>query len=207
MLDTCKTALLLTDNERLAKSYEEVAFRCNVLLKWEKDWTKQYRISSDVVICTAEYVDMIAEEYRHKAVLVFGKGERIAKWRWTFDRYVFNPDDENELVYSLLRIKPSKKEVKASSPNLTSVLRDCGETRFVKGDYMFDFVQDIFIYKGVKIYLSKGNKLMLARWLFLSYKDNNARTQVCILRKKFGKDFLSDINAKGELKNESGQRD
>lgn len=206
MLETCKTLLLLTDSEELAKRYEEVAFKCNVLLRWEKGWTKQYRISSDVVVCTSEYADMIAEEYRAKAILVLNKGEKIGKWRWKFDRYVFNAEDENEVVYSMLRIKPSKKEVKASSPTLSAVLQESGESHFCKGNYDFNFPQDIFKYKGTRIYLSKGNKLMLARWLFLSYKDNNARTQVCALRKKFGKDFLSDINAKGEIKNESEKR-
>ena len=205
MLDTCKTLLLLTDSEELAKRYEEVAFKCNVLLRWEKGWTKQYRLSSDVIVCTSEYAEMIAEEYRVKTVLVLGKDEKIGKWRWKFDRYVFNAEDENEIVYSMLRIKPSKREVKASSPDLPTVLRDCGETKYEEGDYYFDFTHDIFKYKGTRIYLSKGNKLILARWLFLSYKDNNTRTQVCVLRKKFGKDFLSDINAKGEMKNESGK--
>ena len=71
---------------------------------------------------------------------------------------------------------------------------------FCYGDYDFRFDKSQFKYKGKMIYLTDSSKKYLAQWLLNGLKDNSKRMILCNLRKKFGKDFLSDIDRFGQLK-------
>ena len=57
-----------------------------------------------------------------------------------------------------------------------------------------------FLTSFVMIYLTDSSKKYLAQWLLNGLKDNSKRMILCNLRKKFGKDFLSDIDRFGQLK-------
>lgn len=58
----------------------------------------------------------------------------------------------------------------------------------------------IFFYKGKPIYLTSAHKKYLAEWLLTGNKDNSRRMILCNLRKKFGVDFLADIDRFGQPK-------
>ena len=83
---------------------------------------------------------------------------------------------------------------------MQELLKDCSVWNFQFGDYSFQFDKNKFTYKGKPIYLVDSQKRYLAEWLLNGHKDNSKRMVLCTMRKKFGKDFLADINRFGQLK-------
>ena len=60
-----------------------------------------------------------------------------------------------------------------------------------------DCASDTFRFKGAGIYLRKSEKEYLARWVLMGNKDNSKRILLCKMRKRFGKDFMQDVDRKG----------
>ena len=207
MLRTVKTAILLTKDKGLADMYMSVAPQCEVSLTVREDWDIKFRVTTGVVLCDSDMAELVAEEYRCKTVIILKNEANFVPWRGKFERFVFNRFNRYELIYSFLEWKPDlKKEVKKLSSTMTSVINESGLREFVKGDYDFNFEHDLFKYKGKSVYLSKTEKLLVARWLLLGYKDNNTRTHIYRIRKRLGSEFLADINKRGELKNEQWRK-
>lgn len=200
MLRTCSTALLLTKDDNLISVYETVAPRCEVALTVEREWSSMYRTVADVVLCDSAMVNSLALEYDHKAVCILRKGMSFVPYRDRFDRFVFDRTNERELSYAFMRIKVSVASEIKDAPTIISMVNESGIDRFTKGGYDFDFVNDSYSYNGRSIYLSPSNKLVIARWLLLGYKDSNTRTQLFNMRKLLGREFLADIDRKGEMK-------
>ena len=84
--------------------------------------------------------------------------------------------------------------------DISALVKKYGKSIFSKGDYYFDFLNNIFKYKGENIWLSDGNRLMLAKWLIADKKDNNTRVHIYHMRQKFGEDFLADVDRHGNLR-------
>ena len=82
---------------------------------------------------------------------------------------------------------------------MTSIVIASGRSVFKESDYDFDFASSVYKYKGIEIYVSEAQRVLLAKWLFLGEKNHCLSSQLYLMRKKFGKDFLSDINKYGEL--------
>lgn len=195
MLISSKTALLLSKDTDFIARYETVAQLCNVELTVRSEWNERYRINQDVVIAEGELASLVASEYKNRLVLVFSGN--IAEMRAKADRFIFNKENLQELIYAFLKIDNSVKIKDTRS--VTSIVISSGRSIFKEADYDFDFANSTFRYKGKEIYVSDGQKIVLAKWLLLGERGNNCYVQIHQMRKKFGKDFLSDINKYGEL--------
>lgn len=198
MLRTCSSALLLTTDGSLAECYRSLAPMCNVELTVEDRWNVRFKAEQDVIITEREFMGSIASEYRSRIVMLLRGDDRISEVRSLCDRFIFSRDNMQELMYAFLVPEDStgRDEGQSMGEILTSVRR----TRFRKGDYDFDFVNGTYRYRGKGIYLTKMQRLMLARWLLLGKRDHNASVHLYQLRKKFGREFLADVSRFGEIR-------
>jgi hypothetical protein len=195
MLVSSKTALLLSKDTDFIARYETVAQMCNVELTVRSEWNERYRINQDVAIAEGELAYLVASAYKNRLVLVFSGS--IAEMRAKADRFIFNKENLNELIYAFLKIDNSVKVKDTRS--VTSIVISSGRSVFKEADYDFDFANSTFRYKGKEIYVSSGQKIVLAKWLLLGERGNNCYVQIHQMRKNFGKDFLSDISKYGEV--------
>ena len=195
MLISNKTALLLSKDTDFISRYETVAQMCNVELTVRSEWNERYRISQDVIIAEGELASLVASEYKNRLVLVFSGS--IAEMRAKADRFIFNKENLQELIYAFLKIDNSVKVKDTRS--VTSIVIASGRSIFKESDYDFDFASSVYKYKGIEIYVSEAQRVLLAKWLLLGEKNHCLSSQLYLMRKKFGKDFLSDINKYGEL--------
>ena len=161
MLISNNTALLLTKDETFIEKYVAVAQMCDVKLTTQSEWNKNYRIVQDVVIADAEFASSIAEIYRSKLVLVFSGN--ISEMRTKADRFIFDKENLQELIYALLRIDNTVKVKDTRS--ITNIILASGRSAFKGADYVFDFANAIYKYKGQEIYVSEAQKVLLAKWL------------------------------------------
>lgn len=195
MLISSKTALLLSKDTDFIARYETVAQMCNVELTVRSEWNERYRINQDVVIAEGELASLVASEYKNRLVFVFSGS--IAEMRAKADRFIFNKENLQELIYAFLKIDNSVKVKDTRS--VTSIVISSGRSVFKEADYDFDFASSVYKYKGTEIYVSEAQRVLLAKWLLLGEKNRCLSSQLYLMRKKFGKDFLSDISKYGEV--------
>lgn len=200
MLKTCRSFLLLTEDKRLQNVYEAVARNSEIRIKIMEKWDVMNRSTEDVIICDSYFADMLNEDYWFKTVVVLKQGESFVPYRKRFDRFVFDRENKNEIAYSLVKIKLDVKREVAELTTVGSIINECGTSVYSCGDYFFDFGNGVYKYKGNGIYLTEGNKIALAKWLLLHKKNSSTRTQAYQMRRKFGNDFLLDVNIKGGIK-------
>lgn len=201
MLIKCNSALLLTDVPSFASMYKSIAKEALVQLKVEEDWSKSYRVAQDVIIAGSKYLDKINETYISKTVLILRSDESpayfIAKG---IERFIFDYQNAQELCMAFYR--PDKVIVHTNNAELTDLIKTATTNCYQFGDYDFQFDKNSFKYKGKGIYLCKSQQKYLAEWLLYGSKDNKKRMVLCNLRKKFGEDFLKDVDRHGVLKEE-----
>ena len=113
-------------------------------------------------------------------------------------RFIFNYKNRFELLTALFR--PDPVIIHATDSDYDEIIKTSEVVDFCCGDYDFRFDKSQFRYKGKMIYLTASSKKYLAQWLLNGLKDNSKRMILCNLRKKFGEDFLSDIDRFGQLK-------
>lgn len=201
MLIKCNSALLLTDVPSFASMYKDIAKDALVQLKVEEDWSKSYRISQDVVIAGSKYLDKINEAYISKTVLILRSDESPASFvDKGIERFIFDYQNAQELCMAFYR--PDKVIVHTNNVELTDLIKTSTTNCYQFGDYDFQFDKNSFKYKGKGIYLCKSQQKYLAEWLLYGNKDNKKRTILFVLRKKFGQDFLKDVDRHGVLKEE-----
>lgn len=201
MLIKCNSALLLTDVPSFAGMYKDIAKDALVQLKVEEDWSKSYRISQDVVIAGSKYLDKINEAYISKTVLILRSDESHASFvAKGIERFIFDYQNAQELCMAFYR--PDKVIVHTNNVELTDLIKTATTNCYQFGDYDFQFDKNSFKYKGKGIYLCKSQQKYLAEWLLYGNKDNKKRTILFALRKKFGQDFLKDVDRHGVLKEE-----
>lgn len=201
MLIKCNSALLLTDVPSFAGMYKDIAKDALVQLKVEEDWSKSYRISQDVVIAGSKYLDKINEAYISKTVLILRSDESPASFVVKgIERFIFDYQNAQELCMAFYR--PDKVIVHTNNVELTDLIKTATTNCYQFGDYDFQFDKNSFKYKGKGIYLCKSQQKYLAEWLLYGNKDNKKRTILFALRKKFGQDFLKDVDRHGVLKEE-----
>ena len=201
MLIKCNSALLLTDVSSFAGMYKGIAKEASVQLKVEEDWSKSYRINQDVVIAGSKYLDKINEAYISKTVLILRSDESPASFvAKGIERFIFDYQNAQELCLAFYR--PDKVIVHTKDAELTDLIKTATTNCYQFGDYDFQFDKNSFKYKGKGIYLCKSQQKYLAEWLLYGNKDNKKRSILCALRKKFGQDFLKDVDRHGVLKEE-----
>ena len=201
MLEKCKTVLLLSDVENFASMFRQLARAENVSLYTEAEWNVKYRVTAEKVICGSKYLPYLQKAYYGITVVILKAGEDPEQYmREGITQFIFDHTNQYELKTALF--KQSKIIVHGASLDLKHIIEDSATEAFRCGDYDFNFARNNFLYKGRAIYLQEAQKRYLAEWLLHGYKDNKKRMIVCNLRKKFGADFLKDIDRFGRLKEE-----
>lgn len=155
----------------------------------------------EVVICGTKYFECINRAYYPILVLIMKPGENPFPYiKKGASRFIFDHENMFELTFALM--SPEKAILHTASDSLKDILKDSTVTSFVFGDYEFFFDKNRFIYKGKPIYMADSTKRYLAEWLLNGHKDNSKRMILCNLRKKFGAEFLKDVDRFGQLKEE-----
>ena len=199
MLDKCKTALLITESESFSTMYESLAKDIGVEMTVEKDWNIKYRMTKDIVILGSKYLSQLNKAYYPMAVVILKSGESPAPFiKEGINHFIFDYQNQYELIVALFR--QDKVLVNGASLEVKKMLTESGTTRFTLGDYDFRFDQNIYKYKGQPIYLQESQKRYLAQWLLFGNKENKHRMLLCLMRKKFGENFLKDIDRFGQYK-------
>lgn len=201
MLRKCSNALLLSSAKAFSSLYEQLASELEVTVRVEAEWNASYRIKEEVVICGSKYVEAINKAYYPITVVILKSGESFLPYaKMGISRFIFDHENQYELAFALF--KEEKIVLHASSNDLKTIIKENGVTSFQAGEYQFFFDKNKYLYKGKQIYLTESHKRYLAEWLLNGHKDNSKRMIMCNLRKKFGKDFLKDIDRFGQLKEE-----
>lgn len=196
MLQKSETALLLTDVPSFASMYTQLASSIGVKLITEEEWNNRYRIREDVVILGSKYLKNINEAYYNKAVLILRSDESPSQFiKMGISRFIFDHQNQRELAVALFFEEPVV--MKSSTSEVAEIIKESGLPYFRRGEYDFQFDKGIFMYKGKQIYLCNSQKQYLAQWLLAGRKDNSKRMTLYGLRKKFGADFLADIDRFG----------
>ncbi len=205
MLVKCKTALLLSDVPSFTDMYRQLAEETDVNLSVESEWSDKYRVSQDVVILGSKYLDSLNSMYYPNAVLILKSSERPYPFiQKGITRFIFDHQNADELFMALFRAEVVT--VHTRNILLEDILKDCAVWNFSMGDYDFKFDKDRYFYKGKPVYLTSSQKRYLAEWLLCGHKDNSKRMLLCNLRKKFGEDFLRNIDRFGISKEENNEQ-
>lgn len=204
MLKKCKYALLLTDVTSFANTYRQVADEADVNLTVESEWAERFRVKQDVVILGTKYLDKLNEMYYERAVLILKAEESPFPYvQKGITRFIFDYQNQYELFLALFKEEPVF--VSYASRDMEDMLKEYNTNSFRQGVYDFDFRADSYCYKGKPIYLTKAQKRYLADWLLSGHKDNSRRMIIHNLRKRFGNDFLREVNRFGEIKEEKDE--
>lgn len=204
MLEKCMTALLISDVESFSNTYKEIAKDVGVAMTVEKEWNIKYRMSKDVVILGSKFLPSLNKAYYPSTVLILKKGESPAPYiKEGINHFIFDYTNQYELIVALF--KKSRVLVNGASLELNEMLKESEVTRFAIGNYDFRFDQNIYKYKGQPIYLQEAQKRYLAQWLLFGNKENKHRMLLCLMRKKFGDEFLRDIDRFGRVKEEEDE--
>lgn len=201
MLRKCSKALLLSDVISFAENYKALANEVGVSLSVEKEWNIKYRANYEVIILGSKFLTDLNRAYYPEAVLILKEGESPAPYiKEGITRFIFNYKNNYELLCAFY--KPEKVVLHASSNDLKTIIKECNVLAYNFGDYDFKFDKNRFLYKGKPIYLTDSAKRYLAEWLLNGHKDNKKRMILCNLRKKFGEEFLKDVDRFGQIKEE-----
>ena len=199
MLRKIKKALLLSDVPSFTENYKALASDIGVDLTVEEEWNCKYRVGAETVILGSKYLQDLNSAYYPSAVLILKEGESPASYiKEGITRFIFDYKNSYELLCAFY--KPEAIVIHASDMNLSDIIKDCVYTNFQFGDYDFKFDRNVFKYKGNPVYFTEAVKRYLAEWLLNGHKDNSKRTFLCNLRKRFGKEFLADVDRFGNLK-------
>lgn len=204
MLVKCESVLLLSDVASFSNMYRQLADEVNVNIVVESEWSERYRVKQDLVILGSKYLDKLNSMYYPNAVLILKSDELPYPFiQKGITRFIFDYQNVRELFTALF--KPETVMVNTGSLPLEDILKDSAVYNFSYGNYDFKFDKDKFFYKGKPIYLARAQKRYLAEWLLNGHKDNSKRMLLCNLRKKFGADFLKDIDRFGNIKEERNE--
>lgn len=201
MLQKVQNALLLTTAEKFSNTVQSITDRLGIDLQVEKAWGEKYKISQEVILCSAKYLKDINKEYYKRIIVVLKHTDSLEELiEMGIERFVFNFENLQEIACAFFF--PQNKVLYTHSKDLLEIVQNSYITSFCKGDYNFDFLRDVYFYKGKEIYLKKYQKLYLADWLLKHNKDNNRRNTLTVLRKTFGNVFLRDVDRMGKFKEE-----
>lgn len=196
MLRKCSKVLLLSNDASLIAEMLSLAKASDVALNISNDWNEHYRVNEEVIICEEDYLDLLDESYYQSVVLVLKEGSSFIPYMSKVNRFIFNKDNAQELAFALM-----KEEVKcmiSNSLTLKEILDVSNTVSFKCGRYDFDFLKDTFKFNDKAIYLTKTEKVYLAKWLLLGDKDNEKRMLIFKLRKRLCSDFLKDVDRLGQ---------
>lgn len=199
MLRKVSKALLVSNVASFYENYEALAEDIDVNLQVEHEWNSKYRVNADVIILGSKNLESLNKTYYPMTILILKEGESPAPYiKMGIERFIFNYKNRFELLAALFR--PDPVILHASDADYDEIVRTSDVMSFCYGDYDFRFDKNQFKYRGKVLYLTASSKKYLAQWLLNGYKDNSKRMILCNLRKKFGEDFLSDVDRFGQFK-------
>ena len=199
MLNKCTTALLLSDVPSFSTMYKTLAESIGVQMKVEAEWKDTYRANQDVIILGSKYLDKVNRAYYPKTVIILKPSENPARYiKEGIGHFIFDYQNQYELLVALF--KQETLVIHSSSLELKNLIKSSSITSFCFKDYDFKFDKNQYNYKGKPVYFTDSQKEYLADWLLNGFKDNKKRMVIFTLRKKFGQDFLKDVNRFGQIK-------
>lgn len=199
MMHKVSKALLISDVASFYENYEALSEDIGVNLQVESEWNARYRVNADVIILGSKNLESLNKTYYPMTVLILKEGESPAPYiKMGITRFIFNYKNKFELLTALFR--PDPVIIHDADSEYIDIVKTSDVMSFCCGNYNFRFDKSQFKYKGKVIYLTDSSKKYLAQWLLNGHKDNSKRMILCNLRKKFGKDFLSDIDRFGQIK-------
>ena len=205
MLFKCESVLLLSDVESFCDSVKNIAGRLGVKINVQSDWSRMYRVKEEIIMCGSKYIDKINEAFLNSVTVILKHDESPLPFlRMGIDRFIFDYQNEREIMIAMY--KKDEDIVMSNSIDYALVLAKATSRQFVYKDYDFRFDTGYFTYKGEHIYFTDFQKCYLAKWLLLGIKDNSKRTHLYIMRRKFGKDFLKDVDRFGQVKEENDEQ-
>lgn len=193
----CSNCLILTTNDNFATFCSDIIHNYGVRTRIEYDWNTLYKVTEDVVICGSKYLKDINEAFYHKVVLILKEEEYPDEFLLKgIKKFIFDFKNTKEIFFALFtECKNIERE-----DELAQIIKDANASLFYKGKYKFDFEKNLFWYKGNQIYLTKSDKKYLALWLLQGKKDNEKRALLYEMRKRLGREFLSDIDRFGNIR-------
>ena len=204
MLVKCKRALLLSDVTSFANTYRKIADEADVALTVASDWSECYRVTQDLVILGSKFLSKLHKMYYPNAVLILKADEDTLPYiQEGITKFIFNYQNEMELFTAFF--KAEAITIHSSNTALENILKESHIRVFQLGNYDFAFDKDKYSYKGKPIYLSNSQKRYLAEWLLNGHKDNKKRMLLCNLRKKFGEEFLKDVDRFGRFEEDKDE--
>lgn len=205
MMLKCKSALLLSDVESFGKTYAIIAEEAGVEFRVESEWSERYRLTQEVVILGSKFLNKLNSMYYPNAVLILKSGENPYPFmKKGITRFIFDYQNKYELFTALFRVEPVM--IPSGQLSLEEIIKGSSVQNFTYGDYDFKFGKDRYFYKGKQLYLANAQKRYLAEWLLNGHKDNSKRMMLCLMRKKFGQSFLTDIDRFGRVKEEKDEQ-
>lgn len=198
MLKICSKVLLISSVSGFVSYITEIAQDAGVDIEVAEEWNPSYRLSADVIVCGSKYLPQINVLDYDKVRLVLKTTETVAMFLDKgITHFIFDYNNIREVSFSFFT---EEKSIPLDELSVQNILYEVHKDSFVTDKYYFNFSKNVFKYKEVGIYLTEGEKVYLAKWLFLGKKENDKRILLCKMRKKFGKDFLKDVDRYGQLK-------
>lgn len=198
MLKICSKVLLISSVSSFVAYITEIAQDAGVEIEVADEWNPSYRLYADVIVCGSKYLSQINVLDYDKVRLVLKTTETVAMFLDKgITHFIFDYNNIREVAFSFF---VEEKNIPLDKLSVQNILYEVHKDSFVTNKYNFNFSKNVFKYKEVGIYLTEGEKVYLAKWLFLGKKENDKRILLCKMRKKFGKDFLKDIDRHGKLK-------
>lgn len=200
MLRVCSSVLILTNVASFINYISGIANDLNVEVETADTWNVNYRLTSEIIICGSKYLPYINVVDYDKVRLVLRTDETVARFiDMGITHFIFDYNNIKEVYFSFYTEETEKQN---SEMTVSDIIAKTRISHFVKGKYDFNFGTNSFKYAGVGIYLRESEKIYLAKWLLLNRKENDKRILLFKMRKKFGKDFMSDVDLLGEVKEE-----
>lgn len=200
MLRICSKALVLTTVPSFSKYISDIANDLNVEIETTDVWNINYRLNADIIICGSKYIPYINVMNFDKVRLLLRTDETVSEFiEMGITHFIFDYNNIREVSFCFF---VNEKEKQSDEMTVSDITYKTKIAHLVKGKYDFNFGTNSFKYNGIGIYLRDSEKLYLAKWLLLGKKDNDKRVLLFKMRKKFGKDFMSDVDRLGKIKEE-----
>lgn len=200
MLKICSKALLLSNVPSFVKYISDISADLGIELDTADVWNINYRLNAEVIICGSKYIPYINVIDYDKVRLILKTNETVAEFiEMGITHFIFDYNNTKEVAFSFFF---DAEEKQTDEMTVTDIINKTKISRFTKGKYDFNFLTNTFKYDGVGIYLRESEKIYIAKWLFLNIKENSKRILLFNMRKKFGKDFMQDIDRLGKIKEE-----
>lgn len=203
MLKVCSSALLLSGVPSFVKYVNEIADDIETVVESAEEWNIGYRVNADVIICGSKYIDCIGKEDYDKIRLVLKSDETVMPFiRKGITHFIFDYTNKREVAFAMFI---DTEETVKEDLTISNIMAKAGKNIFRNEKYFFNFSSDAFRYRNTGIYLRRSEKEYLARWVLLGDKDNGKRILLYKMRQRFGKEFMQDVDRKGNYQGGSDE--